>query len=416
MATQIFAKLFRLTKTHPVQEHYCSILYNFRRWAKLAKYLGFFPVQNVDFICSSASTNVFDLPVRTEGWRKITRRFLSWTFLHCFIMCLYFSISILQPLKYYISTYIEKGLVFESTTDRFALQVFLASTHVTSGIAPIFPVLMSFRIMDTLRTMRNYDFKYKINSSCIAFIDIPIFISIVCSITSLVFNYLITNNDFVNYITTDDDPIFPLSYLLIKNKLVTSLFIEVGHVYADLSLSFVFATMRYMSKFIEDRMLKIEKLLKYSCSNTQKLKVVLVNQISLVSISVPDNKEIVSATSSNLKEDWNEYDIPYNIPCEKFADLTNIVSSFNTAFRSFILGFLTISMLLAIASIYMVIIMIRNMSVSGQLFFWHQSKLSRSFNAMGTTSIVSIFRLLLLINVGERIENSVRSHNLGKIY
>lgn len=371
-------KCFGLKEPNHKHRH-CNVILQFRRWATPCKYLGFFPVSKQELRCHHSN-----LP----DDRRKDRCILSCSFIFSFSVFLFFSVSILQPLMLYISVYVASDLNLTST-DKFALQVFLTCVHVLRGIAPIFPVVRVARVMSAVKQMTSYDSKFKVVKGSVAFVDFWILVLFVGSILVLISNCIVSQSDFVDKITSDDDPIFPLSYLLTRSKFITSVFVEAGHAYAEFAICFVVAVMRYISNFIESRMQRIEEEMAEMLRLKRQSPEVQVSVVSL-----PDDSQTHDAAELKRFPD-------------KVCELVKLLELFNTAFQGYILGFFVFTVILVVVSIYMVVILIRVASLLQGFFFLKHTKVVRGFYALGMTGTHSVFRMVLLINVGERIQNAV---------
>lgn len=400
MRFNILQKLIlKLKSRHPFKEHNCYVLYYFRKWALLGKFLGFFPVHNNDLVCLRGGDQTDDKKKRKRIFcfdvsQKKWKRYVSWSFLISVLVYIFFSTSILQPMHLYITTYIDKEIAFQST-DRFAIQVFLATVHILRSIAPMFPIIRYSRIIKLIRKMTSYDQTFNASSSegCGGFVDFWIFLLFVGSIITIVTNWIVSEFDFVNVITTDEDPVFPLSYFLTRSKFFTDIFIQTGHVYAELAICFAVAVMRYISKFVEYRMKSLEEELENIVASSKTSKI----NISLIEPSLyPQNEPQPIMKNDDIIKS-----------CSKIKNLIKILKRFNKTFQGYILCFFTFTVVLVIVSMYMIIIMIRLVSIIGGFFFLRKTKIARAFNALAITGTHSIYRMILLINIGDRIQSSV---------
>lgn len=391
-----------LSKTENIETNvdHCPILLNFKPWAKFSKFLGFFPVQNDKLICLCKSTKDNKNRVvlgKTASWKKFRRRYISVAFVLSFLIFIYFSTSILQPLGLYINIYIDTELSSQPTDD-FAFSVFLSGFHIIRALVPIFPIVWTGPIVTGIRKMAKYDKKFNVEHGAIRFIDCATALLILGSAVVLVTNYIVAASDFVDKITNDDDPVFPLSYLLTQNTYVTAVLIEAGHVYAEISICFVVAVMRYISKFIADRMKRIEMDIKqrFEKLSTPKPRIIADELDSCIGLPL-----------QSVDGEMNKPSV-YN-SCEKLEILLKLLNHFNSTFRGYFLGFFVFTVTLVIVSLYMIMILIRWIGFYGGLVFLStkSNKVKRGFNALWVTGIHCVYRMILMINVGERIQNSV---------
>ncbi|CAL8143914.1 unnamed protein product [Orchesella dallaii] len=390
----------------PAVLHQTSVWQLFIKWAKLAKWLGFFPLRIQDLTPDQGNLTSRR---RTSLFAKI----FSLPLIYCLVLYLLSSMFILFPMRLYIADYVKKDLKTKlQSTDRFALQTFLVCIYLIRVTCPFFLIYQYASIMAIVQSLQRHDKKFQIKANTIKFMDWPMLALFVSCVFVMVSNFIASRLDFVDFIIRNNKLSWILQTLSFNNKYVASALMKASHAHAEFSTAFLIGVMRYISKFVENRVVKLAVQLQEMECNTiesclQKRKKFQHQHFHHQYLSLPNVHESSSVPNGKEKTccvNILEVDTCGNLELKEFKSLHDIVKQFNYIFRSCILNFFILTILLTIVSIYLVVMILRSVSVAGGMHIITKMKVLRGFNALGVTGFHSIFRILLIINVGERIQ------------